>query len=217
MKQKEVFLQSEGDAWHARNHRAVSECDYERDHAARAVLEIVTSRFEVPQAVRLVEVGCGEGRLLQWLKGRTGCETAGIDPSPRAIEQARQRGVEAVVGTADSLPFESGSTDVVLFGFCLYLCDREDLFRIAAEADRILKPAAWLVISDFYAPAPAERPYSHHPGVRTFKMDYRTLFSWHPAYACYAHEVFHHGQGGFTDDPQEWAAVSVMRKLAVHG
>jgi hypothetical protein len=48
-------------------------------------------------------------------------------------------------------------------------------------------------------------------------MDYRTLFCWHPAYTCYHHRVLHHGQGEYTDDPQEWVATSVIRKKAKEG
>ena len=44
-------------------------------------------------------------------------------------------------------------------------------------------------------------------------MDYRTLFDWHPAYSTYYHRVHHHVDRAYTDDPDEWVAVSVLRKL----
>ena len=65
-------------------------------------------------------------------------ECYGIEPSFKAVETACTSGVNAVQGTADRLPYRDGLFDVVVFGFCLYLCDREDLFRIASEADRVL-------------------------------------------------------------------------------
>ena len=43
------------------------------------------------------------------------------------------------MGTADKLPFEDQSVDILVYGFCLYLCDREDMFNIAAEANRVIK------------------------------------------------------------------------------
>jgi len=92
------------------------------------------------------------------------------------------------------------------------LCDRQDLFRIAQEANRVLKSDSWLVINDFYAPHPIKREYHHKPGVYSYKMDYRQLFSWHPAYTCFAHKVTFHGRNEFTDEAQEWVATSVMRK-----
>jgi ubiquinone/menaquinone biosynthesis C-methylase UbiE len=217
MKQKDVFLQSEGDAWHERNHGAVDAFDYRRDPVAIAIAELAATQFAGKPAPALLEVGCGEAKRLQWLAQNTACVAAGLDPSARAIEGARARGVNAVVGTADALPYSSASIDILLFGFCLCMCDREDLFRISSEADRVLKAQAWLVIADFFAPSPIEHAYHHREGVRTFKMDYRTLFSWHPRYECFSHRVFHHSEGGFTDDPQEWVAISVMRKFSAHG
>ena len=62
--------------------------------------------------------------------------------------------VQVVQGAADQLYFESQTFDFVVFGFCLYLCDRDDLFEIAKEAHRVLKPTGWLVIHDFFAEPP---------------------------------------------------------------
>ena len=84
-------------------------------------------------------------------------------------------------GTADRLPYRDGLFDVVVFGFCLYLCDREDLFRIASEADRVLNDQGWLIIHDFYSPVPTRRDYHHKTGIYSYKMDYKTLFEWHPS------------------------------------
>jgi hypothetical protein len=89
------------------------------------------------------------------------------------------------------------------------------LFRIAAEADRVLKPNGWIVIHDFYSPTFVKREYHHRSGVFSRKMDYRTLFDWHPAYACLSHEVRHHADDGYTDERQDWVAVSVLRKTAL--
>ena len=41
------------------------------------------------------------------------------------------------------------SVDLLIYGFCLYLCDRDYPFMIVAEAHRVLKPQAWLAILDF--------------------------------------------------------------------
>ena len=115
-------------------------------------------------------------------------------------------------GTADILPFDDQRFDIVIFGFCLYLCDREDLFRIASEADRVLRMPGWLFIRDFFSSMPRAKTYHHRPGVLSYKMDYRTLFNWHPDYECMTHKLRHHSKGGFTDEQDEWVAVSVLRK-----
>ena len=151
------------------------------------------------------------------MKNNLTAQCFGIDPSAQAVAEARKLGVNAQQGTADALPFDNDTFDAVIFGFCLYLCDRFDLFRIAAEADRVLKSPGWLVIQDFFSQSPRSRAYHHQEGVFSFKMDYRSLFIWHPAYECMTHKVRHHQTHTYTDDPEEWVAVSVFRKNCREG
>lgn len=215
MQQKDIFLQSEADAWYRRNQAALAQRDFSsEDPVVSAILEIAATRSAGDAPLRILEVGCGEGRRLAWLAQHLGAEVYGVEPSSLAVEQARSRGVDAARGTADALPYEDGRFDILIYGFCLYLCDRQDLFRIAQEADRVLKPDAWLVINDFHAQAPVRREYHHRPGVYSYKMDYRKLFDWHPAYACHAHRVSHHATQAYTDEPDQWVALSVLRKRA---
>ncbi|MEO0316123.1 MAG: hypothetical protein RI928_2579 [Pseudomonadota bacterium] len=214
MSQKDVFLSSEADAWYKRNLQTVAKTEFSIDPVSLAVLGLAATfpPEAQPRRLRLLEVGCGEGRRLEWLAEKLNADVFGVEPSSLAVERARTRGVAAQRGTADDLPFEDATFDVLIFGFCLYLCDRQDLFRIAQEANRVLKPDSWLVINDFFAPHPIKREYHHKPGVYSYKMDYRQLFSWHPAYTCLSHKVTCHGRNEFTDDAQEWVATSVMRK-----
>lgn len=209
MKQKEVFAQSEGNAWFSRNAAAQAARHLPQDDD---VLVQILRLPQPAQGARLLEVGFGDGSRLDWLKGHTGYQCQGIEPSADAVAAASSKGLEVVQGTADRLPFDDGRFDALIFGFCLYLCDREDLFRIASEADRVLKNPGWLVIRDFYSAMPDKREYHHRPGVFSHKMDYRTLFSWHPGYTCYFHEVRHHASHAVTDDRGEWVATSVLRK-----
>ncbi|OSO90613.1 hypothetical protein B7O87_09335 [Cylindrospermopsis raciborskii CENA303] len=80
---------------------------------------------------KLLEVGCGEGKRLEWIQKSLDIECHGIDPSDKAVTIAQEIGVRAVRGTADHLPYPDETFDFLVFGFCLYLCDRDDLFRIA--------------------------------------------------------------------------------------
>lgn len=212
--QKNIFLLSEADAWYERNHRATLEIDYAADPVAIATLECskLTDSYVKAQKPRILEIGCGEGRRLAWIAEKLDAEVIGVEPSSLAVEQASIMGIEARLGTADSLPFDNAAFDIVIFGFCLYLCDRQDLFRIAQEADRVLKPESWLIINDFYSKTHSKRAYQHKKGVNTYKMDYREMFNWHPAFTCYDHRLAHHGKNGLTDDPEEWVATSIMRK-----
>lgn len=208
--QKDIFLSGEGDAWVERNREALQKRDWEQqDLLYRELLAL-----GLPAGSRVLEIGCGDGSRLAMLKNATQWECYGLDPSAKGVEIARASGIQAVQGTAESLAWPDGQFDLVIFGFCLYLCDRDDLFRIAAEADRVLKNPGWLAILDFYAAAMYRNDYSHYAGLGSFKMDYRKLFDWHPYYTCYSHQVVNHAGHEFTDERNDWMAVSLLRKKA---
>lgn len=213
MNQREIFLAGEGDAWYGRNADAIASRNLPEDDPLLVEMLSLSSPA-VGEGVSILEIGCGDASRLGWLKERRGCLCYGLDPSARAVEVATARGVEAELGTAEQLPFSNERFDIVVFGFCLYLCDTEDLFRIAYEADRVLRSPGWLLILDFYSPTPAKREYRHRSGVFARKMDYRSLFTWHPSYVNFSQKVLHHTSRGYTDDPNEWVATSVLRKNA---
>ena len=206
--QKNTFLKSEGDSWFNRNQKALSERSLpDQDRLLLELLEL-----PLQPNMQVLEIGCGSGERLVWLKENLGLKCSGIDPSAQAVEVARSNGIQSYQGTADSLPFENDCFDILIFGFCLYLCDRNDLCQIVQEADRVLKNPSWLVILDFFTPSHISRPYHHLPDISTYKMDYRTLFDWHPAYVCMTHKVRHHIDNQYTDEVQDWVGLSTFRK-----
>lgn len=209
MNQKQIFLNGEGDFWYLRNQNTLKNKNYNNDLISNVIKKIFLFDTNIKS---ILEVGCGDGGRLKYLHDLYGIEINGIDPSDKAIKVAKSIGVNAVQATADSLPFSTKSIDVLIFGFCLYLCDRDDLFKIAAEAGRVLRDDGWIIILDFYTETPTKNPYHHHPGVFSYKMDYSSLFSWHPNYSLFSHEVLHHSEKSFTDITEEHIAVSVLRK-----
>jgi SAM-dependent methyltransferase len=203
--QKDVFAASEGDAWFARNQEAIG------SPAHDPVQQVLRGMALTPQS--FLEVGCSNGWRVDALARAWRASGFGIDPSQVAIAQGGQKfaGIDLRVGSADSLPFEDGRFDLLIYGFCLYLCDRDDLFRIAAEGDRVLADGGYLVIYDFLVPAPYARVYHHEPSLRSFKMDHACLFTWHPAYSVARSERFDTAGGPPVEDDRT-IAVTVLKK-----
>jgi ubiquinone/menaquinone biosynthesis C-methylase UbiE len=122
-------------------------------------------------------------------------ECVGIDPSRAAIEDGKRSfpTLQLEIGTAERLPHHIQGFDLIIFGFCLYLCDPADHFRIVAEADRALVDGGHLVVYDFDPPAPYRNAYSHADGIYSYKMDYARLFLAHPHYSLRERLTFAHG------------------------
>jgi len=163
MKQKDIFLESEGDEWFERNRDHCEQKKMAQDPVIQSILKILDGA--ATSGGDLLEIGCGEAKRLDWIKGNLNIGAFGIEPSRKAVQVAQDMGLRVIRGTAEKLPFESKSFDFVVFGFCLYLCDREDLFQIGCEADRVLKNKGWVVIQDFYSKNIRINDYHHKLGV----------------------------------------------------
>lgn len=92
---------------------------------------------------RMLEVGGGPGELAERMQKELGAEVSFLDISPRMVELARERGVDAQVGDVQSLPFDDGSFDTVVAAWMLYHVP--DLDRGLAEIARVLRPGGALV------------------------------------------------------------------------
>ena len=147
MSQNDTFLAGEGDQWFNRNAHVLQP---ERDE----YVQLLKGQGISPAQV--LEVGCANGYHLEALRRAFGCQASGIDPSLAAISEGLQQypALQLSQGTARDLPAADGAFDLVILGFCLYLCDREDLFRIAAEVDRVLADGGFVLIKDFCPPLP---------------------------------------------------------------
>ncbi|MDO8533503.1 MAG: class I SAM-dependent methyltransferase, partial [Xanthobacteraceae bacterium] len=177
--QKKIFISGEGDAWFARNRMAIEKTVKDKSDPVLMSIKELSVR---PRDI--LEVGCANGWRLDLLAREYGAKGTGIDPSEEAITDGRRRfpALELRRGTADTLSFADGRFDLLIYGFCLYLCDRHDLFRIVAEGDRVLAEGGHLVIYDFLVNEPHRRIYHHDPRLVSFKMNYAALFYANPAY-----------------------------------
>lgn len=190
MKQSEIFLEGEGMAWLERNK---AKLPVSNDPIVKAIEQSGIRPGNV------LEVGAADGWRLQQIEDQWGVQALGIDPG------SIQEGGRVERGTADNLSsFRDAEFSTVIYGFCLYLCDREDLFKIVAEGDRVLKDGGHLIVYDFYPRFPHSRSYSHKDGVKSYKMDYARLWLGNPAYTLFKRRLI--------DYDDEKLAVSILKK-----
>jgi SAM-dependent methyltransferase len=111
----------------------------------------LTGTAGLAAATRLLDVGCGTGRLANASAERFGVRAWGIDSSPAMVEQARagaSRGVAFRVASADALPFRDGWFDAVTMRLVVHALGdaRRNAFR---EAARVMAPGGRLFVWTF--------------------------------------------------------------------
>jgi SAM-dependent methyltransferase len=133
--------------------------------AAQAMTGRIIAAAGVADDRRVLDVGCGFGGTLDFLRGRhRGCRLTGVNIDFRQLEWGRKLladegpAVEAGVAgdvdpiafvTADGcrLPVADGSVDHVLAVECIFHFPSRKLFL--QEAARVLRPGGTLALSDF--------------------------------------------------------------------
>lgn len=195
--QAQIFLNGEGQAWLERNKNKLPISD-------DPVLESLGTNLLHPKKV--LEVGCANGWRLIELEKKYKCLCTGIDPS---VTHSQITGRVALHrGVASNLQlFNHNAFDLIIYGFCLYLCDPEDYFMIVKEGDRVLADGGHLVIYDFNLDAfvlPHSRTYAHRPGLRSHKMRFENLWKSHPAYTAVSQHLM--GKGN------DLTSVTVLKK-----
>jgi SAM-dependent methyltransferase len=92
---------------------------------------------------RVIEVGGGPGELAERILTELECEVVMIDVSPRMVELARERGVDARVGDVQSLPLPDEAFDCAVAAWMLFHVP--DLDAGLHELARVLQPGGRLV------------------------------------------------------------------------
>jgi SAM-dependent methyltransferase len=130
-------------------------------HDAAYVSELLALRPFVPMTGWGLEIGVGSARFAAPLGVQVG-----IDPSPAMIDVARARGIDAVQGTAEALPFADDSFDHALV--VTTICFVDSPAQMLAQATRVLKPAGRLVIGFIDRASALGRDYLAHQAESVF-------------------------------------------------
>lgn len=109
---------------------------------------------ELAPGARLLDVGCGSGVTVQYLRER-GYSASGVDLSARLLQAGRQRAATLPLFQADAaaLPLASGEVAALIAECSLSLFANTD--RILDEFYRLLQPNGTLILTDLYVRDPA--------------------------------------------------------------
>ena len=114
-------------------------------------LDVARLEALAPAPLRVLDVGCGEGRLLEVLQAAGHRRLHGVDIAPRMLERARRAVPDATLALCEGreLPFDAGAFDAVLFAATFTSAPAADVQRaLATEAMRVLAPGGVVFVSD---------------------------------------------------------------------
>jgi SAM-dependent methyltransferase len=137
---------------------------------------------------RILDFGCGQGRLCTEFQRLGFTHVTGVDSSPEMIRAARTRcpDFDFHVNDGHSLPFAAASFDAVLL-FAVLTCVPDDAAQknLLAGFKRVLRPGGLLLISDYPLQTDARNlaryeKFGDEPGEHgTFRLDDGTTLRHH--------------------------------------
>lgn len=101
--------------------------------------ELRAIRAQIPESGDCIEIGVGSGRFASPLGIKLG-----VEPSKKMREVAEQRGIKALDGVAEALPFNDSVFDCALM--VTTICFLDDIEGAFKEAYRVLKSGGFLII-----------------------------------------------------------------------
>ena len=114
---------------------------------ALTTIELINRTFSPIAGKRLLDVGCGPGRLAHQLV-EMGADVTGLDPDPEIVAAAARFATDArfVEGSAENLPFDTESFDGVVFLNSLHHVPQPGMAAALREAGRVLRRGGHLVV-----------------------------------------------------------------------
>lgn len=123
--------------------------------------ELKAVRALLPENGTGVEIGVGSGRFAAPLGIKLG-----LEPSAEMRKIARSRGIEAIDGVAESLPFPDAQFDFVLM--VTTICFLDDIDAAFKEAFRVLKPGGYFILGFIDKESPIGRLYQKYKDQNPF-------------------------------------------------
>lgn len=173
------------------------------------IAALIARHFPADRSARILDVGCGHGAFLYFLKRAGYSNLRGVDVSPDQIALAHRLGIpEAEQGNADSLmrttPGESA--DVVLLIDVLEHLTREELLVTLDDVFRVLRPGGRAIV---HVPN-AEGLYGMR--VRYGDLTHEQAFTPQSAQQAFSTAGFR-DIACFEDKPVVHGAFSLVRRL----
>lgn len=116
---------------------------------ASSVYDEIIKRVIKEQPRTLLDLGCGNGNILQVLLDKTSIKLSGLDLSDKMIDVAQKRlgnNVELKVGDSEQLPWPENSFDMVICSMSFHHYTQPE--KVLKEISRVLKKDGIIILGD---------------------------------------------------------------------
>ena len=112
---------------------------------------------ETPDGGRVLDVGCGNGSLINAIRQKGKIDAYGIDISPKMIEECHSRyeGIRFEVATGENIAFADDYFDAITI--CCVLHHLHSPQKFFEEAHRVLKHGGILIVGEPWLPFPLKQ------------------------------------------------------------
>lgn len=119
--------------------------------------------LDIYQPARILEVGCGDGKNMSFLRDDLRVEVCGIDINITAVKKALEYGVWPTVGSIYDIPFKDGWFDLVFTCGVLIHIPTDSLPTALSEMRRCSRK--YVLIMEYYAEKEEEIEYRGRLGL----------------------------------------------------
>lgn len=121
--------------------------------------EMARSAPDAP--LRMLDLGCGTGKLSRYLHETTGCEVIGIDPVETSVAKARQKAATLafLVQSAEALLFPDADFDGIVSLKAVHEIPHPE--QALTEAYRVLRHGGLIFIVDWVGGVPQTSSHGH--------------------------------------------------------
>ncbi len=111
----------------------------------------ITKQVAVSNSPKIIDMCCGTGNQIKYLKKLENANIVGIDISDNMLAVARKNKLEKYCQkqNATNTSFKNEDFDVAILNFILHETKPENAEKISAEAKRIVKKSGKIIITDY--------------------------------------------------------------------
>jgi SAM-dependent methyltransferase len=113
------------------------------DSEGRWPQDVAVEALAGVRPMSLLEVGSGTGALAQRCAAELSCKVTAVDSSQEMVAATAARGIRAMLGDVQELPFPDGTFDAAVAAWMLYHVPDRD--QAISELARVLRPGGRLV------------------------------------------------------------------------